>query len=300
MESTGVAGKAQCTAHAAAVLRAQDPAFQLTRRGEVEVKGRGLMETFFVDGRHGGPPMWDKAGGGCPGASDEQELNKGSGSGLGSASRRSSGGGEGNPARQPSSKELLLPTPSQENPGCVVSSPSSVSQQQQPVGASDAGEHARAVEQREASGASSGGSSPSGGSSSSARAPVVVVAVANSDPRLLAHASSAWLSPPAKPQPAARPSRLEQVSAPATLGPPPTSTFQRPCTSESTPNPSQAASGGRKGWLAPLPHMRLQAGVYLSVDAEAGARRVPVSRNRVAPEQAVHGPGTTPTPRAPL
>ena len=47
MESTGVAGRIQISPETADLLRGQ---FELERRGEVEVKGKGLMETWFLTG----------------------------------------------------------------------------------------------------------------------------------------------------------------------------------------------------------------------------------------------------------
>ena len=47
MESTGVAGRIQISPETADLLRGQ---FELERRGEIEVKGKGLMETWFLTG----------------------------------------------------------------------------------------------------------------------------------------------------------------------------------------------------------------------------------------------------------
>ena len=47
MESHGVPGEIQLTERAAAAL---DGAFELARRGPIEVKGKGLVETFFLLG----------------------------------------------------------------------------------------------------------------------------------------------------------------------------------------------------------------------------------------------------------
>ena len=47
MESTGVAGRIQISPDTAELLRAS---FDVERRGEVEVKGKGLMETWFLAG----------------------------------------------------------------------------------------------------------------------------------------------------------------------------------------------------------------------------------------------------------
>jgi class 3 adenylate cyclase len=57
MESTSAPGRIQCSARTAEAIRAQDPAIRLERRGVVEVKGKGSMETFWVlpsDGADGG------------------------------------------------------------------------------------------------------------------------------------------------------------------------------------------------------------------------------------------------------
>ena len=47
MESHGVPGEIQLTERAAAAL---DGVFELARRGPIEVKGKGLVETFFLLG----------------------------------------------------------------------------------------------------------------------------------------------------------------------------------------------------------------------------------------------------------
>mmetsp|Transcript_9648 Transcript_9648/g.15112 ORF Transcript_9648/g.15112 Transcript_9648/m.15112 type:complete len:165 (+) Transcript_9648:175-669(+) len=49
MESTGEPGRIQCTENAAKLLRQQDPIYPLEPRGEVAVKGRGKMETFWLN-----------------------------------------------------------------------------------------------------------------------------------------------------------------------------------------------------------------------------------------------------------
>ena len=51
MESTSLPGCVQCSDRTAALVRAQDPGAALARRGRVEVKGKGVMETWWV-----GPP----------------------------------------------------------------------------------------------------------------------------------------------------------------------------------------------------------------------------------------------------
>ena len=50
MEQTAVAGRVQCSATTAALIRAQDPAIPLLARGLMDVKGKGVMETFWVWG----------------------------------------------------------------------------------------------------------------------------------------------------------------------------------------------------------------------------------------------------------
>ena len=47
MESHGVPGEIQLTDRAAAAL---DGGFELARRGPIEVKGKGQVETFFLLG----------------------------------------------------------------------------------------------------------------------------------------------------------------------------------------------------------------------------------------------------------
>ena len=47
MESTGVAGRIQTSPDTAELLR---DSFDLERRGDVEVKGKGPMETWFLTG----------------------------------------------------------------------------------------------------------------------------------------------------------------------------------------------------------------------------------------------------------
>ena len=50
MEQTALAGRVQCSAATAALIRTQDPAIQLLVRGTTEVKGKGAMETFWIGG----------------------------------------------------------------------------------------------------------------------------------------------------------------------------------------------------------------------------------------------------------
>jgi class 3 adenylate cyclase len=48
MESTSVPGRAQCSARTAELIREQDPTLRLRARGGVEVKGKGIMDTFWI------------------------------------------------------------------------------------------------------------------------------------------------------------------------------------------------------------------------------------------------------------
>jgi hypothetical protein len=48
MESTGVPGRVQVTPAVERRLRGR---FHLESRGDVEIKGKGVMETFFLVGR---------------------------------------------------------------------------------------------------------------------------------------------------------------------------------------------------------------------------------------------------------
>jgi len=48
MESSAFPGKIQCSRRTADLLRIQDPQIRLESRGEVEIKGKGTMETFWV------------------------------------------------------------------------------------------------------------------------------------------------------------------------------------------------------------------------------------------------------------
>eukprot|EP00961_Rhodomonas_salina_P106825 1438293-Rhodomonas_salina.1 len=49
MESSGLPGKIQCTKRAAELLLKQDAGFEVELRGEVEVKGKGKMTTYFLN-----------------------------------------------------------------------------------------------------------------------------------------------------------------------------------------------------------------------------------------------------------
>jgi hypothetical protein len=50
MEQTAVGGRVQCSATTAALIQAQDPTIPLLARGLMDVKGKGMMETFWVWG----------------------------------------------------------------------------------------------------------------------------------------------------------------------------------------------------------------------------------------------------------
>lgn len=52
MESHSIAGFIHCSARSAELLKSQDPNFRIESRGKIFIKGKGSMETFFVD-----PPM---------------------------------------------------------------------------------------------------------------------------------------------------------------------------------------------------------------------------------------------------
>jgi class 3 adenylate cyclase len=49
MESSSLPGRIQCSGRTAALIRAQDPASPLALRGVVDVKGKGAMETWWVE-----------------------------------------------------------------------------------------------------------------------------------------------------------------------------------------------------------------------------------------------------------
>jgi class 3 adenylate cyclase len=76
MEASGAPGRVHCSARAAALLRAQDPAAAVEPRGGVDVKGLGAVETFWLtdpraeaeaaagaEGRGGGGEIEDGGGG---------------------------------------------------------------------------------------------------------------------------------------------------------------------------------------------------------------------------------------------
>jgi guanylate cyclase len=48
MESSSVPGRIQCTLRTAELVRAQDAGILLEPRGEIEVKGKGLLQTFWI------------------------------------------------------------------------------------------------------------------------------------------------------------------------------------------------------------------------------------------------------------
>ena len=48
MESTGVPGRIQVSKEVVALLVAKKDEFHFESRGEIEVKGKGRMETFFL------------------------------------------------------------------------------------------------------------------------------------------------------------------------------------------------------------------------------------------------------------
>ena len=50
MESTSSAGKVQCSARSAALLGEQAPFVALKKRGDISIKGKGVMTTFWVVG----------------------------------------------------------------------------------------------------------------------------------------------------------------------------------------------------------------------------------------------------------
>lgn len=48
MESNSLAGQVQCSETSAEILRIQDPKLEIISRGEIEVKGKGGMTTYWV------------------------------------------------------------------------------------------------------------------------------------------------------------------------------------------------------------------------------------------------------------
>ncbi|MBS1537707.1 MAG: hypothetical protein JST20_08175, partial [Bacteroidetes bacterium] len=49
MESHGEAGKIHCSEEFAMHLQNRDDSFVLTERGEMEIKGKGIMKTYFLE-----------------------------------------------------------------------------------------------------------------------------------------------------------------------------------------------------------------------------------------------------------
>ena len=49
MESTSLPGRVQCSARTAELIRAHDAGARLVPRGRIEIKGKGTMETWWVD-----------------------------------------------------------------------------------------------------------------------------------------------------------------------------------------------------------------------------------------------------------
>ena len=49
MESNSLPGKIQCSERSARLVAKQDPAITIVPRGEISIKGKGTMETFWVD-----------------------------------------------------------------------------------------------------------------------------------------------------------------------------------------------------------------------------------------------------------
>ncbi len=50
MESNSEALRVHCSEHAARLAAAQDPDLQMELRGEVAIKGKGSMTTYWVNG----------------------------------------------------------------------------------------------------------------------------------------------------------------------------------------------------------------------------------------------------------
>lgn len=53
MESNSKPGMVNCSSDSAKLLRLQAPHIKLIQRGEIEVKGKGMMTTYFVRGGTG-------------------------------------------------------------------------------------------------------------------------------------------------------------------------------------------------------------------------------------------------------
>ncbi len=80
MEQSGAPGRIQCTAFTADLIRAQDPAAVLTRRGPVEVKGKGTMETYWLEPGPDPDDEVDAGGGAAAEASEGAAAARDSGS----------------------------------------------------------------------------------------------------------------------------------------------------------------------------------------------------------------------------
>ena len=56
MESNSSSGKIHCSKAAALLLEIQDPGASVTLRGWIPIKGKGIMETYWVDKKKGAAP----------------------------------------------------------------------------------------------------------------------------------------------------------------------------------------------------------------------------------------------------
>jgi len=65
MESNSKPGMVNCSSESAALLREQAPHLELINRGEIEVKGKGKMTTYFV---HGGAGIFNNSEAECEAA----------------------------------------------------------------------------------------------------------------------------------------------------------------------------------------------------------------------------------------
>ena len=50
MESSSLPGRVQCTQETAALIQMLQPAIEVEPRGTMDIKGRGQLETFFLNG----------------------------------------------------------------------------------------------------------------------------------------------------------------------------------------------------------------------------------------------------------
>ena len=50
MESSSLPGRVQCTKETAVLIQQQQPLIQVEHRGKMEIKGRGQLETYFLNG----------------------------------------------------------------------------------------------------------------------------------------------------------------------------------------------------------------------------------------------------------